>query len=776
MTTSGAAAARNTSAFALLLASIGMALPAISTAATNIAGYVLVSNVSSGPTTTDFTYQIKVHNGAPAISNTVAIATSTVADSVIIDGSVWVGSVAAATTVIPAATIVIRQTKGVALALSNLSWTFTTEMDPAVRAQSLQDLTDEFGTLTGLSDADRNAALSAFAATRPEFSSFGVQENDFWAKYPDGRVVVVIDNRGTSETPPPASSAHMAGQQTGPSQRPAFNGRPAPAGGGSGPGSLEIPGSSAVRLMSAMGPNWADSRSSIADMLQPKAYNVNIVTGTVDDMKAIGGDGVLYISSHGGIWLPTLQDPIQVTPFALWTSSPQTSALDESYDNALRLGRLVYMIARNDRLDTHGEKHYAITTAFVDRYWTTFARNSMVFIDACKSNGTAATPFEAEIMSKGATIYMGWSGDVGDAFAGVTGLFMFDRMTGANSVRADSPPQRPFPWPDALTDLANHGLSQDVNGTQLAVDTCTSCQTAFGLLVPSIQYSDMGNDAVTGGKYNTMYLEGMFGSDPGGAAFGGTQRSVSLGGTEIPIDVPWASFEVPVKARATGAGSVGPYYLTVRDHVSNGGMLSEWVGTFTTYVKGPGDMVIKIFHRMRFRGDYQASRFEIHAPPTYIENLGDALGSRESWSCGGSFTQPTGPSSYIVYTWSGSKTSTLVPFNKDPPNLIINMDSPPSITLTELPNAGNDSDCNLETEAHGADGNVETSNSPFGLNQFIEANQNIDILIDPTTGALMGRKLKPVKMSAGMGANLVTVTQSFPDISNNYPPDLTQGR
>jgi hypothetical protein len=771
------ALARHTVIFAILLGSAVMAMPVMSIAATTVAGYVLVSTVGSGPTSVDFTYQIKVHNGAPAISNTVATATSAVPDTVILDGTVWVGNAGVNTTVDPVATIVLRQTRGVALKLANLRWAFTTEMDPAARAQSLQDLTDEFKSLDGLNDADRNTALSTFVAARPEFASFGTAETDFWAKFTDGRVVLVIDNRGAAGTAPSSlAAAPMSQQATAQEPLPAFNRQPVPAGTPGAPvASTELPGSSAVRLMSAMGPNWQDVRSDVGNMLMAKAYNVTLVAGTVENLKAVGGDGVFYIGSHGGVWKRTAQDPVQVAPFALWTSTEHSSALDEAYDNELRLGRLVYMLAKTDRVLGNQEKHYGITAAFVERYWTAFARNSMVFIDACRSNGMEAPPFRDAILAKGATAYFGWDFAVDDDFAAATAQFMFDRMLGANLFRADSPPQRPFPWPDAQMDLANHGLTADSSGTKLVINTCTTCQAAFGLLAPSIQSSSLGSGALGGASFNLMFLSGLFGEDPGGAAFGGTQRRVTLGGTEIPIESPWEAAFVQVKPRATGAASVGPYFLTVRDHVSNGGMLSEWVGNFTTTVKGPGTINAKIIHRLRIRADYQASRTVIHGPPDFALSFGDLLGTRQSWSCGGTF-QSGGNPPYTVYTWSGSKGSTQIPFNLEPGNMIVNLDAPPSLMLPFIPDAGSDNDCTVKTDVHKTDGTVETTTTPFSLSGFFTIHSDIDMLIDPASGALMGRKFTPVKVPGGFGPILVTVTQSFPDIPNNYPPDLTQGR
>jgi hypothetical protein len=638
-----------------------------------------------------------------------------------------------------------------------------------VRTLALDDLAALASSFNGAPAADRLAALSQFVAGRPEFASSGGTAGEFWATFTDGRTVAVLDRKQTA--PPAAFSVPIAASE------PVAAGSPGGLPGGSSEsGATELPGSNQVRLISAMGPNWGDIRNDISGPLTAEKYKPILFSGTVEDMKNIRDDGVLYISSHGSVGPAVPPDPAHpeihsnVIRYLLWTSTTRSEALDQTYKTELALHRLEYFEANEDADSNVDQVHYAITGDFVEHYWKAFARNSLVFIDACSSESIAATDFREQVMKKGATVYMGWSGSVDDGFSTPTARFMFDRLLGADIrtrccslYEATPEPQRPFPWPDVVQDLGNHGLDVEDDGVKLVVSTCKpGCATEFGLLAPSVWISTLGADVTTGLPYDRMYISGVFGEDPGGAATFSSQRAVLIGGKEATIE-NWSPTMITVDPNATGDGSVGELRVRVRDQLSNGGMLSEWRGLFTTVARGKSSLKATIVHDMRIRADVRKVRSVIHQPPQVVTSIGDTLGTAYSWVCNGSDVVVEGDTTTTT-TWTGSTTKHDFPINQSLPVAID--PAGPSLLLFQIP-AQPDIDKCTQTIVRKSPQGTSTTTSDLFLSPFIYANNNMRIAIDASS-KLVGRTLGPVTTADG------TVTLSFPAIENNFPPDPNQ--
>ena len=102
---------------------IGLSFPVADTwAAATVTGKALVSEVRTGRTTFDYTYQVTVQNGAPALGSASATVTSSSPSTVVLDGDVSLGDLAANSTVTSVDTFTIRQNRLVPFDPASLTW------------------------------------------------------------------------------------------------------------------------------------------------------------------------------------------------------------------------------------------------------------------------------------------------------------------------------------------------------------------------------------------------------------------------------------------------------------------------------------------------------------------------------------------------------------------------------------------------------------------------------------------------------------------------------
>ena len=163
-------------------------------------------------------------------------------------------------------------------------------------------------------------------------------------------------------------------------------------------------------------------------------------SASVDALKSVGGDGVLYFATHGAFWgNGTLAFPLT---FAVATSTPADPIRNSLYANDLQItparprNLVVYVPEIGGGVSV---PRYGITAAFVKTYWTNFSDNSFVYISACSSddprpstNGIvppggkavaqSAQDFKQAVLSKHVSVYAGWSSDVTEEIAVGTDL------------------------------------------------------------------------------------------------------------------------------------------------------------------------------------------------------------------------------------------------------------------------------------------------------------------------------------------------------------------
>ncbi len=535
-----------------------------------------------------------------------------------------------------------------------------TLMDPAVRMAAI-DSVDSFSSTLNWSNLDAaNNQLADYINTLPEFDTAGVigETGNVWALFADSVMLMFGKNR------PPSDSASAVGPTVYESidelnqivipdnSKPVGNVTPQP----SAAASEELPESAQVRMIQTLGAYFTPAGPTIRSWLTLNGYFMAASTsGTVNALKSVSGDGILYFDGHGGAgyYDPTLT----VGEFALWTMTEVTVANIPSYTADMKAKRLVLMIEVVGVTVAGAEireLHYGITSKFISYYWGNFAPNAMVFIDACGAGGSLAAGLRNAMLNKNASVYFGWSHIVGSDAAALVAKFMFDRLLGANEAAPkETPDQRPFPYPDIYGDLANRGLHIHPSLSAGGLTTFKSFHGSgnFGLLAPSISFMSM-EEAVDG-----LTINGIFGTDPGAA-----DRRVQADGVDLNV-VSWTPTEIKCDIGRDGTGSAGPVAVEVRGSFgdltpltyrkSNVVNLTSWRIPFH-YEHQEGGAKVVVEMNVHIRADIHAHREVIHEPPVNLVGVPfyHALDSYGSFTAGGSGTGCTGGCCWTS-TWSG---------------------------------------------------------------------------------------------------------------------------
>jgi len=340
------------------------------------------------------------------------------------------------------------------------------------------------------------------------------------------------------------------------------------------------------------------------------------------------------------------------------------------------------------------ETHYAITAQFVRTYLRNFSANSFVYIDACSSDDPRPNPqtflgaqdFKQAMFDAGASVYAGWTANAGDSIAADSARLVFDRLLGANKFfpemlktpSGETFNQRPFPWPSVVVDLPLHGLGADTNPTALLNFTPNPDfngvgTSVFGLLAPSIgtvAVIENGAYVIPGQSALSFEPTSVFGSDPGSVTVTVDGQSAGAAFGSLTL------FNFPTPG--VGAGSAGDVIVTVRNHHSNVARLTEWQGTFTGNMPGPGGTLsATLTLNLAFRADIREWRPVIHQPPVEPSTLFPIWtmvpGSSGQFACTGTAVAQNDvydPNGTSYYQWSGSGNLTPANGATSPPNLL----------------------------------------------------------------------------------------------------------
>ncbi len=539
-------------------------------------------------------------------------------------------------------------------------------------------------------------SVAEFLARRSEFARTGVSEDYscVWGQFQNGWGFVVKTDRLPSipvETGTTAKGISPVMRKLGKLSSPeriinqsntlsAWKDRP------------EMPAVPQAKIFACLGKGFGNVVPTLRSWLLEAGYSVNNELssgGTVEDLKKVSGDGIFYISTHGG---GGQFHPDGGPMYCLTTGTLVTPENEALYTEDLDDKSLV--IQESWVNDTTIERRYAITAKFVKKYMK-FGKNSFVYIDACYGDNI---DFRQACEEAGASLYVGWTGPVYDPFAVRAALFIFDRMLGANRMEdaVEDPKQRPFDYSRVYTDLLSRGWNRNPGEEDIAEGgvyrnlvivpgkypvrlVMTEGPGACGWLAPSIECLRV-NESPENADADMSELEifGTFGGDPGEAG-----RKVEIEGQELTV-LSWTPTKIVCELPATGPRSAGKVQVFSGNRRSNLVPLTEWLLALRYTSKGEGSLKTTMEITCQLRYDVHGFRTACGVPrstqwrflpdvegfDTYETTLGQ--GSYGIWSASGSHDvyhttsqdnpdQPP-PQTQLAYTteWEGNGT---IPFS-----------------------------------------------------------------------------------------------------------------
>ncbi|MEW6050383.1 MAG: hypothetical protein AB1644_04895 [Candidatus Zixiibacteriota bacterium] len=529
----------------------------------------------------------------------------------------------------------------------------------SARLAALDRLQVVFDSLLSQSGSFRQD-LMTYLQSDPLIEAAGIDSGtgSVWGRFTDGVLYIGVDNRAPAsseraakllaqaETPPRISPLQEKLETV--TDRSTLIGRlgkrTAPSG---------LPASGDVASLLTLGPGFAPVNGVIEGMLTSNGYDIKTRDASVNGLKQIGGEGVVYFSTHGGAG----QFSSTEFGYSLWTSQSVDVNSIANYKADLLGKRLTIMQAVYGTAvgDAVSQIHLGITGNFITQYWSNLADNALVFIDACGSSGPGAVGLRNAIAGKNGSVYFGWSHPVGANAANLLAKFMFDRLLGANTVQPrETPPQRPFDYLSLFQDLADRNLLVHPSDSQPFLITefqYVAMSGGFGMLAPSIEVMQVDEHG------DSLILSGMFGDDPG------QMGHVSVGGEELTI-LSWSPEIVVANIPNTGAGSLGPVRVTViPDYsglaplvqpASNRVNLTDWTGQFNFHMTSSGSLEQTVQINVHLRADIHSFRDQPHTQPLksiqYINSC--AENSEASASAAGTYVIHYPPEGGGDWTWT----------------------------------------------------------------------------------------------------------------------------
>ena len=149
------------------------------------------------------------------------------------------------------------------------------------RTALIQDVTAEMEALVNARPDATPEDLRALLVARPELVETGVEPEGAWGRFADGRLFYLLDDRVPSAAF--AAGAPSTQSATTPDMPP-----------------YELPTSDRVLLIDTMGnlftPYWKD----LDRWFTGASYLTTFRIGTVEELKNVSGQAVVYVDSHGG--------------------------------------------------------------------------------------------------------------------------------------------------------------------------------------------------------------------------------------------------------------------------------------------------------------------------------------------------------------------------------------------------------------------------------------------------------------------------------------------
>jgi hypothetical protein len=471
------------------------------------------------------------------------------------------------------------------------------------RIAAIDAVSDKLENLSG-ADADaRRSEMLAYLRASPEFeASDATEDGSLWARFTDGRLLLIIANRERAtidDIPPDDIDEGGEGESSGMIAAPA-----------AGPPS-HLPASLQARFLEGGEPPGSPSVSSdLKSMVRARHYFLapGAGRGSIDDLKNVQDDGIFYFGGHGG--LGQIRDLTRV--FAVTSATVVSLENDVKYrddwDNErlaysipIRSGFLPFLDSGDSLRPATG--YYAFNAKFVRTYMR-FSDHSVIYMAACNSSADAA--FVGTFIQKGAGVYWGWTSGFQAGVDFRASKYVFDRMLGLNRFERRTPRLRPFDYVSIKEDMVRQNIdrSPQLLPGSYAYLTYTVGNTESGLMAPSIQYLDV--DEAT----NTLYITGKFGREEPVVEINGQELDVK-NHTDVLIEA-----DIP----PSGPKSAGNVVVWNEQRQSNTRVLSEWRPTFhLEFVEGHGSPPLKWGGdiELHFRADVTSYRDEVWEQPRF---------------------------------------------------------------------------------------------------------------------------------------------------------------
>jgi hypothetical protein len=511
-----------------------------------------------------------------------------------------------------------------------------TPVSPSLRKAAIDYVTGVDSTLDWSNPMLAKQQLLQQLQNRSEFEASGANDDaSVWARFTDGRLLIISNNRPANDT------------AAGPNSPGFWSNAPAGIPGG------ELPTGRKARLLNAMGTVFTNPLPVLESMFKAKGYDVTPGLGSIANLRTVNNDAVFYIDAHGGTG--GLRNG--TTEYAIWTSDPFDTVTDASLATLWKNGELVYFTAVNDRLipflprPTTSATHFGITTKFVTNEMS-FGQNCLIYFDACSSASPAASAFVTACLDKSvgtSAAYAGWTNPVDDNAAVVACYFVIDRLLGTNQDprNRESPPQRPFTYPQVLAELASKNLNRSANGN--ATFTINPPTASFGFFAPSIERLTVDE------QRHELDVIGLFGSDF-------SDLKVTLNDQPVTVQNSTPG-QLTCMLDPTTQNTGGDVKVIIHGDTSNVVRLTEWKGQVMVSGTFPGSVGYSVFFDFHFRADVHSFRTAPGLPVFPYDRVGgDGMSdSKALCTVGGTmtdnFTVGGGCPQKIVETWSPAHDS-----------------------------------------------------------------------------------------------------------------------
>jgi hypothetical protein len=526
-----------------------------------------------------------------------------------------------------------------------------------------------------------DADLIAFLRGRPELTDVSSAPGAIAASFTDGpwlllsRDVVVEPSAGSS----PDGGAALA-EPVSPSPRyvPARSSLYQSAG---DTATVEFPGKNTATLFNAIADFEVSgvSTDDLAALLRLRGWQVTQSDASLDALRGLTGIGFFFINTHGSS-VPvcaTSSCTAKRPTYALRTSTPahpETDPMDPRLNADLASGRVGYGLSLSTVPGLRDLDYYWIAPDFVTKEWS-FANPAIAYVGSCNSAAPDATALSDAMAAKGIAVYLGWSNFTSFKNIRDSAAYLVDRMLGANTVRPESPRQRPFDSTSVLNDMHAKALlpanAMDAHGTVFVADLVAVGSPVSMVLAPSIlgMRQDVMNSGLWAGgadPHDRFIVGGLFGARPG---------TVSVNGSAVSV-VNWSADEVDIVLPNPGEpGSSGDVVVSVDAVESNAVPLTAWhphyhyelrddicFGTSTCDQHSTLDLDLWL------RADVHDRRWNIAEPPSLPSDLPPSACNPGLLNCGvGVGPAPTSSLSFdisgtLTYETSIPSTMTMCTF------------------------------------------------------------------------------------------------------------------